>query len=397
MIDYLINIFENSEFAQGGLMVVVGGSALGIIYRFGMTALNWLRRTIARTSTVEITVSESHGNSFNYILYWLKNQKYTDGFCSRFLAQTFQDKVILSPSYGRHLFIYKGKPAWLIYKVEEERNNRYENIQIIFVRFFKKKKLIQDIIDEGKTLYHSEKYDGTKIYIQQHDYWENLLVKAKIASPVLSNEDDYNDLVIDIANFLEQEADYLHKGLNYKRGYLFYGPPGNGKTTAIVALSQEMKKHLCIVNLADESISEKSLLMAMGQLPKNSIVCFEDIDAINSRKTTTTPPRDAIDLPPSLTGRDNPKETSAISLSTILNVLDGVFTPNGLIFFMTTNFKDSLDTALIRPGRIDRTYEFTDTNEYQLSILAKRFDKNPEDFQHLIGRPVAETTLNLNS
>ena len=42
MIDYLINIFENSEFAQGGLMVVVGGSLLGIAYRFGMSTLHWI-------------------------------------------------------------------------------------------------------------------------------------------------------------------------------------------------------------------------------------------------------------------------------------------------------------------------------------------------------------------
>lgn len=403
MIDYLINIFEQSEFAQGGLMVVVGGSLLGITYRFGMTFLRFIRTLISRASTVEITVSESHGNTFNYILYWLKNQKYTDGFCSRFLAQSFQNKVVLSPSYGQHFFIYKKRPAWLIYKVEEERNNRYENIQIIFVRFFQKKKLIQDIIDEGTSLYHAEKYDGTKIHIQQHDYWENLLVKKQIATPVLSQENDYDDLVLDMQNFLESEEKYLKKGINYKRGYLFYGPPGNGKTTAIVALAQNMKKHLCIVNFGDETISEKNLLMAIGQLPQNSIVCFEDIDAVNSRKTTTTQP-----LPDKMVRNDDGKlilhesantdnRPTVISLSTILNILDGVFTPNGLIFIMTTNFKEILDKALIRPGRIDVTYEFTDTNEYQLSVLSERFGKKTEDFQHLIGKPVAETTLNLNS
>ncbi len=382
MIDYFINIFENSEFAQGGLMVLFGASALGLFWRF----LGKMKALVSRFTTVDITVSESHGNTFNYLLYWLKNQKYTDGFCSRFLALTFNNKVILSPSYGTHFFIYDGKPAWLIYKVEEEKNNRYENIQIIFVRLFKKKALIESIIEEGKSLYWSEKYEGTKIQIQQHDYWENLLVKAKIAAPVLSQENDYADLVADMAKFLVSEQDYLTKGLNYKRGYLFYGPPGNGKTTAIVALAQEMKKHLCIVNLADEGITEKNLLMAIGQLPKNSIVCFEDIDAINSRQTTT--------------GQDDPpkkEDKSPMSLSSILNVLDGVFTPNGLIFIMTTNFKDTLDKALIRPGRIDRTYEFTATNEYQLSVLVKRFGKDAADFQHLIGKPVAETTLELNN
>jgi len=382
--DYLWKIFEQSELAQGGLIVIVGGSIMGILYKLLFT----IRNFVNRISTVEITASESHGNSFEYLVYWLKNQQYTDGFCSKFLAMSSQGNIILSPSYGSHLFFYRRRPAWLIYKVEEEGHNRVENINIIFFRVFGKKALITEVIEEGRKLYYSEKYTGTKIYIQRHDYWEMLLTKETIASPVLANKDDYSNVLEDMNKFLVSKQDYLGKGINYKRGYLFYGPPGNGKTTCILSLAQDLQKHLCVINLGDIGLSEKALLMTMGQIPKDSIVCFEDIDAIHSRNIK----KDKIKSREEYEKEDS----SPVSLSTILNVLDGIFTPNGLIFIMTTNYKETLDTALIRPGRIDYQYEFKNTNEYQLDILASRFDKNPKDYQNLLDKPVSESSLNLN-
>jgi len=215
-----------------------------------------------------------------------------------------------------------------------------------------------------------------------------LLTKETIASPVLANKDDYSNVLEDMNKFLVSKQDYLGKGINYKRGYLFYGPPGNGKTTCILSLAQDLQKHLCVINLGDIGLSEKALLMTMGQIPKDSIVCFEDIDAIHSRNIK----KDKIKSREEYEKEDS----SPVSLSTILNVLDGIFTPNGLIFIMTTNYKETLDTALIRPGRIDYQYEFKNTNEYQLDILASRFDKNPKDYQNLLDKPVSESSLNLN-
>jgi chaperone BCS1 len=62
-----------------------------------------------------------------------------------------------------------------------------------------------------------------------------------------------------------------------------------------------------------------------------------------------------------------------ISLSTMLNAFDGLFTPHGLIFFMTTNHVENLDPALIRHGRIDIREELGNATPEQSKILYNKY------------------------
>jgi chaperone BCS1 len=61
-----------------------------------------------------------------------------------------------------------------------------------------------------------------------------------------------------------------------------------------------------------------------------------------------------------------------ISASGLLNALDGVITPDGLVTVMTTNKRDELDDALVRPGRADREVELTYLDDDQFNRLAER-------------------------
>ena len=72
------------------------------------------------------------------------------------------------------------------------------------------------------------------------------------------------------------------------------------------------------------------------------------------------------------------EEETPVSLSTILNSLDGLLTPEGLVFFITTNHPEKLDKALIRPGRIDLIKEFNNANEFQIGALFDRFLPNAD-------------------
>jgi mitochondrial chaperone BCS1 len=56
-----------------------------------------------------------------------------------------------------------------------------------------------------------------------------------------------------------------------------------------------------------------------------------------------------------------------------LNVMDGLLSPYGAIFILTTNHKESLDTALIRPGRVDLQLCITYANDKQKQTLYNRF------------------------
>ena len=69
-----------------------------------------------------------------------------------------------------------------------------------------------------------------------------------------------------------------------------------------------------------------------------------------------------------------------VSFSGILNVLDGMARKNGLITFMTTNYVNRLDKALIRPSRVDVIMKFKDATEDQIKQMYSRFFPERDDF-----------------
>ncbi|VDP91014.1 unnamed protein product [Echinostoma caproni] len=94
--------------------------------------------------------------------------------------------------------------------------------------------------------------------------------------------------------------------------------------------------------------------------PLQSIILLEDIDAaVHNRERMPANP--AYEGMPTLT------------LSGLLNALDGVTSTDGRIIFMTTNYVDRLDAALIRPGRVDMRVHIDHCNRFQLERMFSRF------------------------
>lgn len=154
-------------------------------------------------------------------------------------------------------------------------------------------------------------------------------------------EGQLEDLLVDVEQFLAQEDAYSRLGVPWHRGYLLVGPPGTGKSSIVRAVATYLGLDLYYVPLGDLQF-DANLLQLMGNVAPRSIVLFEDIDVL----TNASHDRAAQD-----------GEPEGVTLSGLLNALDGVATPHGLITFMTTNDGDRLDPALIRPGRMDRRFE----------------------------------------
>lgn len=77
---------------------------------------------------------------------------------------------------------------------------------------------------------------------------------------------------------------YASRGIPYRRGYLFTGPPGTGKTSLNFSLAGIFGLDIHIINLMDPSMSENTLSKLFNNLPKRCIVLFEDIDATGIKK-----------------------------------------------------------------------------------------------------------------
>jgi chaperone BCS1 len=161
-------------------------------------------------------------------------------------------------------------------------------------------------------------------------------------------------------------------GVPYHRGYLLYGPPGTGKTSLVSALAAHFSLSIYIINLAD--FNDRSLVGAVNNVPANSVLLFEDIDCMKgSQSRIESDSGSAQTGGAALSTKQVTPSQNGVTLSGLLNVLDGFAAPTGVLFVMTTNHVERLDPALLRPGRIDYKLYMGKASDRQKVELYRRF------------------------
>ncbi len=205
---------------------------------------------------------------------------------------------------------------------------------------------IYDFLEEARI--HSLNYKSDKVTcrVMKRGFWSELssLPKRSIESVILDG-DNKQKIMDDIESFINTEEEYLDKGIPYKRNYLLEGLPGTGKTSLIFAIASHLDMDLCIINFSN-SVDDINFMDAISNMNDKSILVLEDIDCVFG-------------------GRNGEIAKTGITFGGILNVLDGIGRKHKLITFMTTNFVDNLDSALLRAGRIDYKLNFDYSNEDQ--------------------------------
>jgi hypothetical protein len=201
------------------------------------------------------------------------------------------------------------------------------------------------------------------------------------------------ELKNDLQLFLNSEDWYKERDIPYTRGYLFYGNPGTGKTSMIKGMSLYSKRHIHYLMLS-EVRSDGELFDLFKKINyKDTVLVIEDIDAtIEAVKSRDKKPEPEIEKKTDSDKENNKnkdkekekeEEISKLTLSGLLNALDGVFQCHGRILIMTTNHPEVLDSALIRPGRIDSKYLFNNCNKDQIRGLYEMFFNKPADNEQI--------------
>ncbi|KAH7868898.1 P-loop containing nucleoside triphosphate hydrolase protein [Lentinula edodes] len=203
-----------------------------------------------------------------------------------------------------------------------------------------------------------------------HTTWGS--VKRQLRRPfnsVILQEGVLDSLRQDAKEFMETESWYTERGIPHRRGYLLYGPPGSGKSSTIYALAGELGMEIYSLSLASNFVDDSFLQRATSSIPKNSIFLIEDIDcALPSMEDTDQDQSNIINV-----ARRRIWRSVTVTLSTLLNVIDGVGSEQGRLFFTTTNHIDHLDPALLRPGRIDRKIPYHLATKEQAAALFTSF------------------------
>ena len=183
-------------------------------------------------------------------------------------------------------------------------------------------------------------------------------------SSVVLDSSISSDIVTDVKDFIDSSTWYRERGIPYRRGYLLHGPPGCGKTSFITSLAGELEYSICVLNLSDRAMSDDRLQHRLADAPENSIILLEDIDAaFVSREADPN-------LETAFQGLNR------LTFSGLLNAIDGVTSTEGRIVFMTTNYVERLDKALIRPGRVDYKQYIGYCSKEQLEQMFSNFYPN---------------------
>ena len=186
--------------------------------------------------------------------------------------------------------------------------------------------------------------------------WNTRPLQDRPLESVVLKQDVKEKLINDLETFTDSEGLYVQWGIPWHRGYLLYGVPGTGKSSLIKALANKLNLNVYFLNISSLK-GDKDLQTAVSEIRKRSILVLEDVDGLAATRS-----REEYD-----------PETGGVTLSGLLNVLDGLMTPHGLITFMTTNHRDKLDPALIRAGRADVQIELDYLDDEQLEKMCMRF------------------------
>ena len=241
--------------------------------------------------------------------------------------------------------------------------------------------------------------------------WNNFIFKSNrnFDNMYISNKDE----ILSRINFFINNKDYyVKKGLPYTLGLLFYGDPGTGKTSFIKALANLLGRHLLEVPLKKicscEALYEAFYTKDINGISlsfENKIIVLEDIDAMddlikNRIETTKKIMKNTVDTEieedsgddeggpvnlnhifTSLINKNNKKTIKDISLSFLLNLMEGILEMDGRIIIMTTNHIDKIDPALIRPGRIDDKICFKKLHKNEINNMIRFYISEWKDME----------------
>ena len=221
------------------------------------------------------------------------------------------------------------------------------------------------------------KSDKIKLYLSSDEggYFSNLGTRNKRSIDTIYLPSKQKKAMIDdLKSFLDTKTIIKYKklGITHKRTYLFEGIPGAGKSSFIMALASHFGYNLAIISFTPKMTDNDliRLLRSLEEKEENKVfIIFEDMDCIFKER------------------KSHDENRNMVTFSGILNALDGITTRDNMICFITTNYKQNLDSALIRPGRVDYIMRFDYVNKEQVVDIFTTFtdkaDKAQEFYEQL--------------
>jgi mitochondrial chaperone BCS1 len=385
------------------------------------------------TSSVEVRMNDE---VFNYLMYWISQQPFShhstrtvastktransyysdsdgadsdsdsdddgadadaqdrdtsdfDAYWSRRVSKDKIKRLRITPAEGQHYFWFRRHRIKLRREQLERRTYGWgmpaEKLHLSCLG--RNPAVLKELLLEAQRMYVDRDGDKTIIYRAQRDSgadydWVRCMARPpRPLSTVVLDDAQKRAFMADVKEYLHPRTRrwYANRGIPCRRGYMFHGPPGTGKSSLCFAAAGAMHLKIYLISLNSRTLNEEALASLFQTLPRRCIVLLEDVDAAgvaNKRDEkgdaaegnavpAPKPDTNSKDSSSSSnssnnnnTNKDSDDANKGISLSALLNIIDGVASSEGRILVMTTNHIEKLDAALLRPGRVDLSIAF---------------------------------------
>ncbi|MGE3821873.1 MAG: AAA family ATPase, partial [Isosphaeraceae bacterium] len=371
----MFDTLMDNTFLSGGLTLMAVGAAMAMLRRLPSELWGF----VVRRLTISIEIPD-RDPAYRWVQSWLAQQSYAQRARNLSLTTTWasvdpdpdvdgdpaygyssgrlsEAKFVLSPAPGLHFLTYRGRPLILHrHRRDLEAGGALAFQETLVLQVVRGSRgIVESLLREAHQA-ALPKVEGVNILsATRHGGWQvhSWRPRRPLASIVLA-EGLLDEMLTDLRAFLGSGPWYTARGIPHRRGYLLHGPPGNGKTTLVTAAAAEFGLSVAALSLNGKLMTDETLRDLVDNLPSGTALLIEDVDCAFGP------------------ARASSLETG-VTLSGLLNALDGVSSREGRVLFLTTNHPERLDPALVRPGRVDRRFHLGQTTPDQARRLFEWF------------------------
>eukprot|EP00245_Coleochaete_scutata_P005174 TRINITY_DN1852_c0_g2_i1.p1 TRINITY_DN1852_c0_g2~~TRINITY_DN1852_c0_g2_i1.p1 ORF type:complete len:636 (+),score=146.09 TRINITY_DN1852_c0_g2_i1:299-2206(+) len=311
---------------------------------------------------------------YNALNWWLNNRAVMDKMdCEVYMAENKNNGAV-SVGPGVNVFVRVGQ--FSVRKIVKESYMRetysysegFDKMPVDYCLFeltfpnsrtVDAKSFLENIAAEY--LLHKQRTRTMHLYTLRSGYDGSEWQKTEFHHPMTISglkmrENQRDKLRMALDSFKLSEDWYRENGTVWKTGFFLTGPPGTGKTSTAVAIANYLHYDIYLLSLTHIK-SDIDLMELNANMGSKCVVLLEDADCfkvLHRRDDSVT----VTEAEENKDGDRKRKGHSAVTLSAVLNFLDGVLSTvsKGRVFVMTSNHPEVIDPAIYRSGRLDHHF-----------------------------------------
>jgi chaperone BCS1 len=346
-----------------GLGVPMGGlrSAWSFVYEH---TIGYALTKVSLSLTVE---DMEHRDAYVWLSFWVEENLRGRKVNSLLLRKRANEDLAgpactggfdIIPEYGTYYLTHARRLMTVEHRKEQQsQGTHWRSSHSIRLRVWlsRNRKLILDILEEARASYEKGKSKRVD-YCCWDTYtdWNSTTIPGRKIASLFHRPDIIEDLFGDVRAFLCAKGMYEDLGIPYRRGYLLTGPPGTGKSSLVLAVASHFQLPVYSVPLRGAEISGELLATLLANCRKPSLISLEDVDCLKVA-----------------TSRES-KSEDGLTISDLLNAIDGIGASEDRVLFMTANRPELLDFALTRAGRVDRKFVIDYARDEELKRFYER-------------------------